>query len=81
MRLHQSHIKGESKPFQWAKSRNIKLGPISKREPTWAMVKYSTYTLSKIDPWSERSVMVQWRTERPPEAGRPAPRRPPGPRR
>ena len=37
MRLYQSHIEGESKPSQWAKSRNAqlgpeRLGPISKRE-------------------------------------------------
>ena len=56
------------------------LDPYPKEKPTWAMVKYSTYTLSKIDPWSERSVTVQRRIVRPPEVGRPAPRRPPGPR-
>ena len=38
------------------------LDPYPKEKPTWAMVKYSTYTLSKIDPWSERSVLVQQRT-------------------
>ena len=48
------------------------LDPYPKEMPTWAMIKYSTYTLSKIDPWPERSVSVQQRTERPPEAGRPA---------
>ena len=53
------------------------LDPYSKEKPTWAMVKYSTYTLSMIDPWSERSVSVQRRTERLPDAGCPAPSRPP----
>ena len=48
------------------------LDPYPKEMPTLAMIKYSTYTQSKIDPWIERSVSVQWRTERPPEAGRPA---------
>jgi len=56
------------------------LDPYPKEKPTWAMVKYSIYTLSKIDPWSERNMTVQRRTERPLEAGRPAPRRLPGPR-
>ena len=37
MRIHQSHIEEESKPFQWANTRNAQLGPgrfgpISKRE-------------------------------------------------
>ena len=37
MKLYQSYIEGESKPSQWAKSRNAqlgpeRLGPISKRE-------------------------------------------------
>ena len=48
------------------------LDPYPKEMPTWAMVKYATHTLSKIDPWPERSMLVQQRTERPPEAGRPA---------
>jgi len=48
------------------------LDPYPKEKPTWAMVKYATYTQSRIDPWSERSVMVQWRTERTPKAGHPA---------
>ena len=48
------------------------LDPYPKEKPTWATVKYSTYTLFKIDPWPERSVSVQRRAERPPEAGRPA---------
>ena len=56
------------------------MDPYPKEKPTWAMVKYSTDTLPNIDPWPERRVSVQWRTERPPEAGRPAPRRLPGPR-
>ena len=56
------------------------LDPYPKEMLTWAMIKYSTYTLSKIDPWPERSVSVQQRTERPPEAGHPAPRRPPSPK-
>jgi len=51
-----------------------------KEKPTWAMVEYSANTLSRSDPWAERGVLVQWRTERPPEAGRSAPRRPPGPK-
>ena len=46
------------------------LDPYPKEKPTWAMIKYATYTISSIDPWSERSVTVQQRTERPPEAGR-----------
>jgi hypothetical protein len=57
------------------------LDPYPKEMPTWAMVKYAAYTLSKIDPWLEGSVSVQWRTENPPEAGHPAPRRLLGPRR
>ena len=56
------------------------MDPYPKEKPTWAMIKYATYTLSRIDPWSERSMMVQRRTERLPEVGRSAPRRPPGPR-
>ena len=44
------------------------LDPYPKEMPTWAMIKYSTYTLSKIDPWPERSVLVQRRTKRPVEA-------------
>ena len=44
------------------------------------MVKYSTYTLSKIDPWLERSVTVERRTKRPPEAGHPAPTKLPDPK-
>src|SRR6185312_10591203 len=37
MKLYQSHIEGESKPSQWAISRNAqlgpgRLGPISKRD-------------------------------------------------
>ena len=85
MKLYQSHIEGEFKPFQWIKPKihNLDpegLDPYSKEKPTCAMIKYATYTLSRIDPWSERSVTVQRRTERPPEVGRPAPRRLPGPR-
>ena len=56
------------------------LDPYSKEKPTCAMIKYATYSLSRIDPWSERSMMVQRRTERLPEVGRSAPRRPLGPR-
>ena len=56
------------------------MDPYPKEKPTWAMIKYATYTLSRIDPWSERSMMVQQRTERLPEVGRPDPRRPLGPR-
>ena len=48
------------------------LNPYPKEKPTWAMVKYSTDTLSNIDPWLERSVSVQQRIEKPPEAGHPA---------
>ena len=86
MRLYQCHLEGEFKPFQRVGPKNIQLGPegldpYPKDKITWAMVKYAIYTLSRIDPWSERSVTVQRRTERPLEAGRPAPRRPPGPRR
>ena len=50
------------------------LDPYPKEKPTWAMVKYATSTLSKIDPWPERSVSEQGRTERPAgpkEAARP----------
>ena len=54
------------------------MDPYPKEKPTWAMVKHATSTLSRIDPWPERNVSEQWRTERPPEAGRLAPRRPPG---
>ena len=57
------------------------LDPYPKEMPTWAMIKYLIDTLSNIDPWLERSVSVQQRTEKPPEAGRPAPRKLPGPRR
>ena len=76
MKLYQSHIEEEFKPFQWVGPRNTqlgseRLGPISKREANRAMVKYATSTLSRIDPWPERNVPVQRRTERPPEAGRP----------
>ena len=56
------------------------MDPYLKEMPTWAMIKYSTYKLSKIDPRPERSVSVQRRTEMPPEAGRLAPRRLPGPK-
>ena len=84
MKLYQNHIEGEFKPFQRVPEiHNLDpegLDPYSKEKPTWAMVKYATYTLSRIDPWSERSVTVQRRIERPLEASRPAPRRPPGPR-
>ena len=45
------------------------LDPYPQKKPTWAMVKCSANTLSNIDPWSEKSVMVQQRTERLPEAG------------
>ena len=48
------------------------LDPYPKEKPTWAMVKYSAKTQFSSDPWPERSVSVQQRTERPPEAGRPA---------
>ena len=48
------------------------MDPYPKEKPTWAMVKYATSTLSKIDPWPERNVSEQRRTERPPEVGRPA---------
>ena len=56
------------------------LDPYPKEKPTWAMVKYSAKTQFSSDLGPERSVSVQWRTEGPPEAGRPAPRRPPGPK-
>ena len=55
------------------------LNPYPKEKTTWAMIKYTTSTLSRIDPWPERSVSVQRRTERLPEVGRPDPRRPLGP--
>ena len=48
------------------------LDPYPKEETTWAMVKLATSTLSRIDPWLERNVSEQRRTERPPEEGRPA---------
>ena len=48
------------------------LDPYPKEMPTWAMIKYLIDTLSNIDPWLERSVSVQQRIEKPPEAGRPA---------
>jgi len=50
----------------------------------WSSMQHPPYpgsTLSRIDPWPERNMSEQQRTERPPEAGRLAPRRPPGPRR
>ena len=55
------------------------MDPYPTEKPIWAMVKYATATLSRIAPWPERSVSVQRRTEKPPEAGRPAPRKLPGP--
>ena len=55
------------------------LDPYPKEKPTWAMVKYSAKTQFSSDPWLERSVSMQQRTERPPEAGRPAPIKPPDP--
>ena len=48
------------------------LDPYPKEKPTWAMVKYSAKTQFSSDPWLERSVSMQQRTERPPEVGRPA---------
>ena len=85
MRLYQCHLEREFKPFQWVGPKNIQVGPgrlepISKVKTTWAMIKDTPSTPSRIDPWPERSMSVQWRTERPPEVGRPAPRRPPGPK-
>ena len=79
MKLYQSHIEGEFKPFQWVGPRNTQLGPgrlepISKVKATWAMIKHTMSTPSRIDLWPERSMSVQWRTERPPgpkEAARP----------
>ena len=56
-----------------------RLEPIFKVKITWAMIKHTMSTPSRIDPWPERSVSVQWRTKRPLEAGCPAPSRPPGP--
>ena len=56
------------------------LDPYPKEKPTRAMVKYSAKTQFSSDPWLERSVSMQQRTERPPEAGRPTPMRPPGPK-
>ena len=50
------------------------LNPYPKEKLTRAMVKHVTSTLSKIDPWPERNVSEQGRTERPPgpkEAARP----------
>ena len=74
MKLYQNHIEGEFKPFQRVPEiHNLDpegLDPYPKEKPTWVMVKYTTSTLSRIDPWPERRVSVQWRTERPPEAVR-----------
>ena len=56
------------------------LNPYPKEKITWAMIKHTMSTPSRIDPWLERIMSVQRRTERPPVAGRPAPRRPLGPR-
>ena len=56
------------------------LDPYPKAKPTWAMIKHTTSTPSQIDPWPEKSVSVQRKTERLPEVGHPAPRRPPGPK-
>ena len=48
------------------------LDPYPNEKPIWAMVKHATSTLSKIDPWPERNVSEQRRTEWPLEVGRPA---------
>ena len=56
------------------------LDPYPKEKPTWAMVKCSANILPRSDPWPERSMSVQQRIERPPEVGRPASMKPPGPK-
>jgi hypothetical protein len=56
------------------------MDPYPKEKPTWAMVKYSAKTQLSSDLWPERNVSVQQKTERPPEAGRPGPMRPAGPK-
>ena len=77
MRLYQCNLEGEFKPSQWVGPKNIQVGPgrlepISKVKTTWAMIKDTPSTPSRIDPWPERSMSVQRRGEKPPKAGRPA---------
>ena len=85
MRLYQCHLEREFKPFQWVGPKNIQVGPerletISNVKTTWAMIRHKTSTPSRNDLQPERIVSVQWRIERPPKAGRPAPSRPPAQR-
>ena len=63
MRLYQCHLEREFKPFQWVGPKNIQLGPerlepISKREDNLGMIKHTTSTSFRIDPWPERIVSV-----------------------
>ena len=79
MRLYQSHIEGESKPSQWAISRNAQLGPgrlrpISKRNAN--LGHDQVFNIHPIQDWSmAREERVSATEDR--EAAR---GRPPGPK-
>ena len=73
MKLYLSHKEGESKPFQWAKSRNIqlgpgRLGPISKRDAN--LGHDQVFNIHPIQDWSMAreecvSAMKDWEAAQP----------------
>ena len=75
MKLYQSHLEGESRPFQWVTSQKARVGtgrlePLSKMEESCAMIRAQDIYPSRSDLEPLRSVLVQWRAEMPPEPGR-----------
>jgi hypothetical protein len=76
IKLFQSHLEGESRPFQWVTSQNARVGtgrlePLSNTEESYAMIRAQDDYPSRSDIQPLRSVSVQQRAKNPPEPGRP----------